>query len=333
MTKALDWENRIGRRVRLRDLHILFAVAQHGSMAKAGAHLGMTQSSVSQAIAALEHALDARLLDRTKRGVEPTIYGNALLKRARIAFDELRQGVKEIEFLSEHAAGEVRIGCPEAIAAGILPPIIEHMSQRYPRVNLQVLNWTNVGMDFTVLYERTVDLVLSQLPKPLEDSPAEDLKSEVLFYDQICLATGLRSPWARRRKIDLADLVDARWMMAPSEALGASAVKDAFRARGLEPPQVSVATYSIHLRNFLSMSGRFIAAVPASVLRLNAELFFLKRLPIELPMPPWPVAIVMLKNRTLSPVVERFIECAREVAKSIAPGPKTKASRHRLTPS
>ena len=329
MAKALDWETRIGRRVRLRDLHILFAVVQHGSMAKAGVHLGMTQSAVSQAIATLEDAIGARLLDRTTRGIEPNIYGNALLKRSRIAFDELRQGVKEIEFLSESEVGEVRIACPEAVAAGILPPIIDRMSRRYPRVAMQVLNWTEE--DFTLLHERTVDLVLSQLRKPLEDNLAEDLKSEILLYDQMCLATGARSLWARRRKIDLADLLDDPWIMAPSEARGTKAVIEAFHARGLAPPQVSVATYSVHLRNFLSMSGRFIAAMPVSVLTLNADLFFLKRLPIEMPMPPWPVAIVMLKNRTLSPVVERFVECAREVVKAIGAEPKAKASRHRFT--
>src|SRR5260370_35977487 len=103
MAKALDWETRIGRRVRLRDLHILFAVVQHGSMAKAGVHLGMTQSAVSQAIAALEDALGARLFDRTTRGIEPNIYGNCLLNRSRIAFDELRQAVNESEVSSDSA--------------------------------------------------------------------------------------------------------------------------------------------------------------------------------------------------------------------------------------
>jgi DNA-binding transcriptional LysR family regulator len=53
MAKSLDWESRIGRRVRLRDLHVLFAVIQHRSMATAGTHLGISQSAVSQAIAAL----------------------------------------------------------------------------------------------------------------------------------------------------------------------------------------------------------------------------------------------------------------------------------------
>src|ERR1700709_2060827 len=96
MGKALDWESRIGRRVRLRDLHILFAVIQHGSMAKAGAHLGMSQSAVSQAIAAIEHALHVPLLDRTSKGVTPTIYGSALLRRGRAALDALRPRVHEM---------------------------------------------------------------------------------------------------------------------------------------------------------------------------------------------------------------------------------------------
>src|ERR1700751_3114881 len=97
MAKVLDWHSRIGRRVRLRDLHVLFAVVQHGSMVKAGASLGMSQSAVSQPVAALEQALDVPLLDRTPRGVELTLYGTALMRRGQAAFDELRSSVRDIE--------------------------------------------------------------------------------------------------------------------------------------------------------------------------------------------------------------------------------------------
>jgi DNA-binding transcriptional LysR family regulator len=83
--KALNWDSRIGRRVRLRDLHILFAVVEHGSMAKAAPHLGMSQSAVSQAVAALEDALQVPLFDRTPRGVELTMYGKALMQRGQAA--------------------------------------------------------------------------------------------------------------------------------------------------------------------------------------------------------------------------------------------------------
>jgi Bacterial regulatory helix-turn-helix protein, lysR family len=71
----MRWADRIGRRLKLRDLHVLFAVAQWGSMAKAAQHLAVSQPVVSAAIADLERAVGVRLLDRSRRGVEPTIYG------------------------------------------------------------------------------------------------------------------------------------------------------------------------------------------------------------------------------------------------------------------
>ncbi|MGB8141816.1 MAG: LysR family transcriptional regulator [Pseudolabrys sp.] len=99
MAAERDWERRIGGRLKLRDLHILSKVVEWGSMVKAASHLGMSQPAVSEAIANLEAALRVRLLDRNARGIEPTIYAATLLKRERVVFDELQQGIKEIEFL------------------------------------------------------------------------------------------------------------------------------------------------------------------------------------------------------------------------------------------
>src|SRR3954452_12265080 len=112
----MEWETRIGRRLKLRDLHILSAVVEGGSMAKAAAHLRMSQPSISEAIANLETALGVRLLDRGSRGIAPTMYAQALLKRSHVVFDELRQGIRDIEFLADPSAGEVRIGCPGNIS-------------------------------------------------------------------------------------------------------------------------------------------------------------------------------------------------------------------------
>src|SRR6266550_5677979 len=95
----MRWADRIGRRLKLRDLHVLSVVVQWGSMAKAARQLAGSQPVVSAAIADLEHVIGVRLLDRGRQGVEPTIYGRALLKHGAVAFDALKQGVKEIEFL------------------------------------------------------------------------------------------------------------------------------------------------------------------------------------------------------------------------------------------
>jgi DNA-binding transcriptional LysR family regulator len=325
MPKIIDWDSRIGRRVRLRDLHILFAVVQYGSMAKAGVHLGMSQSAVSQAIAAIEHTLGVRLLDRTSRGVEPTMYGRTLLRRGSAAFDELRLGVKEIECLADPGAGEVRIACAEWGTAGILPPIVERFSLRHPRVTLQVFDVvSSAAMEYPELVERKVDLSFSLLSRPFEGQLARDFDWELLCYDAICLAAGSRSQWARRRKIDLAELADERFIMPAADTAGAAAVIEAFRVRRLPPPRITVITFSVHLRNVLGMSGHFIVALPVSILELYADLFGLKRLPIEFPEAQLPLGIVTLKNRTLSPTAELFIACAREVTKSMTIRPRVR---------
>src|SRR5882672_1612789 len=135
MGRAVDWESRIGRRLRLRDLHILFAVADCGSMAKAATRLRVTQPAISKAVGDLEAAIGVRLLDRSPIGVEPTVYGHALLKCGLAVFDELRQGIRNIEHLADPTAGELRVGCQITLAATILPPIIEQFCDRYPRVD------------------------------------------------------------------------------------------------------------------------------------------------------------------------------------------------------
>lgn len=318
-TKTHNWDSRIGRRVRLRDLHVLFAVVQHGSMAKAGAHLGMSQSAVSQAVAALEHALGVPLLDRSPRGAELTLYGAALMRRGQAAFDELRSGVKDIEFLMDPQVGEVRIACTESIAAGVLPSVIERYSLRYPKVKLHLFQTTTHLTGFAALHERKADVVLTLPTRAFEEDLTEHLQAEVLFYDRICLAASMQGPWARRRKIDLADIAKAELISPASDTPGGAALFEAFRAAGLPEPQVSVTTFSVHLRSILGMRGRFIAVLPVSILRFNPGLYSLKELPFDLPMPQPPALVVTPKNRTLSSPVERFIECAREIATAMHP--------------
>src|SRR6266700_1167965 len=124
MASAIS-ENRISRRLRFRDLQVFFSVVQCGSMAKAANELGVTQPAVSEVVAGLEHAFGVRLFDRSPKGVEPTVYGRALLKRGIAAFDELKQGIRDIEFLADPARGELTIGHPEFMGRVILPQIVE----------------------------------------------------------------------------------------------------------------------------------------------------------------------------------------------------------------
>ena len=90
------------RRLKLRELRVLLAAVQAGSMAKAAKQLAISQPVVSRAIDDLEKTLGVPLFDRTARGIEPTQYGRALLRRGVAVFDELKQGVQEIAHLAHN---------------------------------------------------------------------------------------------------------------------------------------------------------------------------------------------------------------------------------------
>jgi DNA-binding transcriptional LysR family regulator len=138
MEITMQLSDRLGRRMKLQDLHVLMTVVQSGSMGKAAKRLNSCQPAVSRSIAELEHALGVRLLDRHRQGVEPTEYGRALLDCGTAVFDDLRQGLKSIEFLADPTAGEVRIGCHPFLAPSFVSTVIDRLAQRYPRI---VFTW------------------------------------------------------------------------------------------------------------------------------------------------------------------------------------------------
>jgi DNA-binding transcriptional LysR family regulator len=310
----MQLNDRIGRRMKLQNLHVLMTVVQAGSMGKAADRLNTSQPNISRSISELEHALGVRLLDRHAQGVEPTEYGRALLDCGLTVFDGLRQGLKNIEFLADPTTGEVRIGSIIPLAAGFISSVIDRMSQRYPRIVFN-LAATEAELLHRELCERNLDLVIVKRIGPFLD---EQFSVEPLFFDSYVVVAGAQHPYARRRRITLAELARQSWVLPAPETGAGAALKETFRASGLDYPHVSVVTLPSEVRASLLATGRFLSIFPASALRSRADRTMLKVLPVKLPCAPVPVAIVTLKNRTLSPVARLFIEHALEVAKPLA---------------
>src|SRR5689334_4409716 len=184
MGAAMQLSDRIGSRIKLQDLHVLMTVVRAGSMGKAALILNTTQPNVSRSIGDLEHALGVRLLDRHQRGVEPTECGRALLDCGVAVFDDLRQGVKKIEFLADPTAGEVRIGSTAFLAASFVSALVDRLSRRYPRITFH-LETGYIEPLHRQLNERKVDLLIVRSPGPNTD-PRLDF--EFLFDDRYVVA-------------------------------------------------------------------------------------------------------------------------------------------------
>src|SRR5437667_10258453 len=262
----MRWNDRIGRRIKLSDLHILLAVAQSGSMAKAASQLAVSHPVVSRSISELEHALGVRLLERNPRGVELTAYGRAMLDRSHAAFDELRQGVQDIEFLSDPTVGEVRIGTTPPLAASFVFAVIDRLSRRYPRIVFRVVaEGANQPAQRQNLAERAVDLLVFRKVLTVID---EQTSFEFLFDSPYVVAAGGRSPWVRRRRVALAELMGEAWTLpAPDDAFG-SFVTNAFRAGGLDYPRATVVTSALEIRANLLRTGRYLSVIPEFWLQL-----------------------------------------------------------------
>jgi DNA-binding transcriptional LysR family regulator len=313
--RTVDSAERIARRLKLSDLRLLRAVVERGGMAKAARHLNISQPAVSKAIASLEQTLGVRLLDRHPTGIEPTVYGHALLKGGAAVFDELRQSVTQIRFLIDPTAGELRIGCSAPLSVGLISAVIEQLNRKHSGIRFLPVEGDTILLQNRELRQRRIEMVLGRSPVPCAET---DMEAEALFNDQLYVTVGVHSRWARRRRLQLADLHNVPWSLPPYDSVVGALIQESFRASGLAVPEPSISTHSIPVHINMLASGHYVGMLPGSMLRFSAKRLGLKALPIRLLHRPSPVAIVTLKNRTLSPLAKLFIEYARELAKPLA---------------
>jgi DNA-binding transcriptional LysR family regulator len=310
----MHWAERIGNRLKLRDLHILLAVAQAGSMSRAANRLAISHPVVSKTITDLEHALGVRLLDRTPQGTEPTAYGRALLSCGTVVFDELRRGVQEVAFLSDPTVGELRVGSAAPYIEGLIPAAIARLADRYPKIKFQVTDTDAVTL-CGMLRERKLDLVIGRV---LSSIFGEDLTSEILFHECLHVVAGAKNPWSKRRKIALAELCGEPWLMPESDNIAMALISDGFRAAGLSSPTPQVVSNSITLRVRLVETGPFIAILPDSTVRFGAGRMQIKILPVQLRTKTPPTVAISLKNRTPNPIARLFVDELREFVKPLS---------------
>jgi len=313
---VMDDIERIERRLKLHDVRVLISVVEAGSMHKAAERLRTSQPAISRTIADLEHSLGVRLLERSPRGIQPTQYGRVLIKHGVVAFDEFRQSVKDIKFLADPSSGELRIACSDAMAAGPVLTVIEQLTQRYRRLVFHVVTGATATL-YRELMERNVELVIT---RATEAVAKELINVGSLFEDNVVVAAGAQNRWARRRRIKLEELANELWTLPPYDSAMGAIVAEAFRARGLAAPAATVVMESANVRGRLAATGRFLTVIPEFALTLPGKDPLLKALPVGLPGARRTMRIISLRNRSLSPLAELFIDSMRALAKPLANG-------------
>jgi DNA-binding transcriptional LysR family regulator len=221
--------------------------------------------------------------------------------------------VKNIEFLADPTAGELRIGSTAFLATSFVSAVVGRLSPRYPRIVFHLMTGT-AEMLQRDLRERKVDLVITRSFGRITD---EHLHSEFLFDDSFSVAASAQSQWARRRSLELADLIKEPWVLPPPESAIWSVAMESFRRSGLDFPRATVVAVLPEIRISMLATMRFLSIFPTSALKFSIRRPEVAILPVRLPVPHVPIELVTLKNRTLSPVAQLFCEHARDVAKPL----------------
>ena len=194
----------------------------------------------------------------------------------------------------------------------LISPVVHQLSMQYPRMSFRVMVG-HLRMLYRELEARRVDVVVSRLYSP----PSDEYSAEILYEDTLVAVTGSRNPLARRRKIEVAELLDEPWTFQPSDTDLGSFAMDAFRAVGLAPPRITVATTSHTLHNELLATGRYLAMVPRFWALLQRPNPSIKVLPVAFPSTRHKVAIITLKNRSFSSATQFFIDRVRAATKAV----------------
>jgi DNA-binding transcriptional LysR family regulator len=307
----MKFDDKLGRRVKLREMRILLAAVRWGSLAKAAENLGLSQPAISKAIAGLEDTFGGALLDRSHAGVQPTAQGKILLQRAMNIFDELRLAGEEMAQIADPTRGSVRVACAHAVSAGFLPRVLDALNHAHPGIRYSVLEAERAQI-FRALRAREVDLVVAR--PPVEEA-GSDLAFDALYEEKLYVVAGARHPLAnRRRRLVPAELASQDWILPTADMAVGQLVETFFRDMKIPVPQAVISSMSIHVTCALLDTGRFVSVLPGSLLAFAPVRDALRVLPANVSETSGPVGVTTVKHRRLTPVAKLFVDHARKIA-------------------
>lgn len=300
-------------RLKTRQLLLLIALDEHRNIHRAAEQLNMTQPAASKQLKDLEDMLEVQLFDRLPRGMEPNIYGESMIRHARMALTNLAIAHDDVVALKAGLAGQVEVGIIMAPGMSLLPRAISNVKKHAPLLRIGVQMETS-----NILLERLqrgmLDFMVGRI---LEKSDQSDLHYEELAEEPVCAVARLEHPLLTRQNLELNDIVDAPWILPPHGSVLRHRCDMMFRRAGLEPPINVVDTTALLLITVLLQQTDSLHLMPVEVARYYEAMHILRIVPIDLPCRMDAFGIITRRGHLLSPAAEVLLKALREAAAEI----------------
>lgn len=303
-----DWHLRT--RLKVRQLALLVALDDHGSLRRAAAEIAVTQPAATRLLREVEMALGVQLFLRTARGMHATIYGEALIRYARGILTDLAEARDELAAIAAGAKGRLRVGAVTGAVPRLLVPALAAVRRGRPALRTYLLVNTS-EVQISALRQGTLDVAIGPLPSHEE---GVNLVIETLGEEPLCVVARAGHPLARRRRVPPAALADATWVVPPPDTALRQNVDTLFAEAGVRPPADLIETVSIVATLALVQAIDAVSVLPAGLAKYYEERGQLARLAVALPAQGGRYAMVTRADRRLSPAAEDFVAIVRTLA-------------------
>ncbi|MCK9915255.1 LysR family transcriptional regulator [Microbacteriaceae bacterium K1510] len=289
-------------------LQQFLSVVEHGSIGRGALALGISQPALSKSLKRLEEVVGVKLLERSRRGVVPTTFGQTLAAHARIIVAEVNYAEEELKALRGARSGRVRIGAGPSVIDQVLPAAIEAFCADQPHVRLTV-NEGLVEQLLAALANTEIDIAIVSNSRGLDQ---EHFVCQPVLQDDLTVVCGAGHPLAARGRATLAELLDYRWVLPNRDEPVRQRFDDVFRAAGVPPPKAIVETSSVICMRSLARTGGFITWMPRLLAEHDERAGLL--LPIAIDGVTWERQVYVCWRRTnsLLPACAKFIALLRE---------------------
>ena len=314
--------------IKLRQLMLLKAVADCGTVSRAAEALHMSQPAVSKTIHELEALLEEPLFERTSKGVTPTVFGRHVIRYARSVHAELRRAADELTALRHGGGGKLTIGSYMVALPQLLPRALSIFFDRDATARITVVDGNKEKL-MAGLVAGEIDIVVGRMA---DLSDMEWITQVPLYFEPIVLVAGSQNPLSKRAPLAAADLLDQEWIMPHATSVVRTPINLFLMREGLPRPHRIIETVSVPLIRSLLTQRPAVAALPWQVVQADIQQGLLTQLPIDIGYPALPVGISTNDTFKLSDAAMSMIACLREAAAELyhaAPG----AARVRAAPA
>jgi DNA-binding transcriptional LysR family regulator len=308
MPKAPD--RFVPSRLKTQQLALLVQLGEHRSVLHAANAVYMTQPAASKMLAQIEESMGVALFVRHARGVEPTRYGEILVRHARNALFELKHAYDEVLALRSGLSGKATIGAEVTSAMSLVPLAVANLKRQFPELLV------NIEMDFSEplvqrVREGKLDIALARINNAVD---LTGLQYEPLEEGQMAIVTRAGHPLGDKAGLDWSDLVVQTWILPPQGNVLRSRLTVFLLERGLASPRQVVETASLPVITRLLQLSDMIAPLPEEVVRPYCDSDLLALLPIKLDVLLGAAGIITRSDHELSPGARAMLHALREAA-------------------